>query len=314
MIDIRLLGTGGGMPMPKRFLSSMIMSYKGRKILFDCGEGTQVSMRAFKTGFKSIDLILISHCHGDHIFGLPGLLSTMGNSERREPLTIIGPLGIEKILKGLLLAIPNLPYDINIIENPKNSIGINFTKDGTGIMEEYNDHSDIILNTVNLVHSSPCLGYSIYASRKPEFLPEKAETYKIPKQLWGKLQNGENVNYDDKEYTPDMVLGPERKGIKITYITDTRPTDSIIEFVKESDLFICEGTYGDNEDIEKAIMNKHMTFAEAAELAYKANVDKLLLTHFSTAMDDPSLYKNNAKDIFPKTIIGYDGYSKTLQW
>lgn len=314
LIDIRLLGTGGGMPMPNRFLSSMIMSYKGRKILFDCGEGTQVAMRTFKTGFKAIDIILISHYHGDHIFGLPGLLSTMGNSERVEPVTIIGPIGIEKILRGLLLAIPNLPFEINIIENPNKPTGLKFTSNCTYIMEENEKQSDIILTTMKLEHSSPCIGYSMYVTRKPEFLPEKADFYGIPKKLWGKLQNGETIIYNNEKYTSDMVLGPERKGIKISYITDTRPVDSIVDFVNASDLFICEGTYGDNEDLDKAIMNKHMTFAEAANLAHKAKVKKLLLTHFSTALDEPSLYIENAKEVFPSTVLGYDGYMKTLKW
>ncbi|MDR7856654.1 ribonuclease Z [Tissierella sp.] len=313
MLNISLLGSGGGMPMPDRFLSSLLINYKGRKILIDCGEGTQVAMRKINSGFKSIDVICITHCHGDHIFGLPGLLSTIGNSDRTEPITIIGPAGIADVINSIMVALPYLPYDLHIIESPEGSLGLSIV---SGILEvkEVEDFSneEIILSSLELEHSAPCLGYSFYLQRKPKFYPEKAELNKVPKEIWGRLQNGETVTHENQVYEPSMVLGEERRGIKLSYITDTRPIDAIPSFINESDLFVCEGTYGDNEDLEKAIKNKHMTFAEAAELAYKGKVCELLLTHFSTAMDEPELYSNNARDIFVNTIIAYDSLSKTL--
>lgn len=313
MLNISLLGSGGGMPMPNRFLSSLLINYKGRKILMDCGEGTQVAMRKMNSGFKSIDIICITHCHGDHIFGLPGLLSTIGNSDRIDPITIIGPVGVQNIIKGMMVAVPYLPYDIYIIENPKGLLGLTIISGILGI-SEIQDYSreDIIMDTLELDHSAPCIGYRFYLKRSPKFYPEKAILNNIPKELWGRLQNGEIIVHESRRYEPNMVLGEERKGIKLSYITDSRPIDTIPGFIDESDLFVCEGTYGNNEDLEKAIKNKHMTFAEAGELAYKGNVSELLLTHFSTAMDEPELYIKNAKDIFPNTIIGFDGFSKTL--
>ena len=313
MLNISLLGSGGGMPMPNRFLSSLLINYKGRKILMDCGEGTQVAMRKMNSGFKSIDIICITHCHGDHIFGLPGLLSTIGNSDRTDPITIIGPEGIQDIIRGMMVAVPYLPYDIYIIEDPKGSLGLSII---SGILEvneikDFSNH-DIIMDKLELDHSTPCLGYSFYLQRNPKFYPEKAIINKVPKELWGRLQNGEIIVHENQRYEPNMVLGEERRGIKLSYITDTRPIDTIPNFINESDLFVCEGTYGDNEDLEKAIKNKHMTFVEASELAYKGNVSELLLTHFSTAMDEPELYIVNAKNVFPNTIIGYDGLSKIL--
>ncbi len=298
MIDITLLGSGGGMPMPNRHLSSMLISYQGRKILIDCGEGTQVAMRKLHTGFKSIDIICITHFHGDHIFGLPGLLSTMANSDRTEPITIIGPVGLKDMMEGLLVVIPYLPYDIHLIENPQGTLKLN----------------DMYISTMKLQHSMPCLGYGFYVPRLPKFDLKRAIENKIPRKIWSKLQKGEAVSYEGKDYSPDLVLGEKRRGIKISYITDTRPIDEIVEFISESDLFVCEGTYGADEDLEKAIKNKHMTFKEAAELAYKGRVKELLLTHFSSSMDEPELCRINAENVFKNTIIGYDGYMKTLSY
>lgn len=315
MINIRLLGSGGGMPMPDRFLSSLVINYGGRKILIDCGECTQVSMRKSHIGFKSIDVICITHCHGDHIFGLPGLLSTIGNSDRVEPITIIGPKGIKEIINGLKVAIPYLPYSLNIIEMTKSELSFTLSPNSLNLKENQDNlGEDIIISTLELDHSSPCIGYCFHIPRKPKFDPEKALINKVPKKLWKTLQNGESIIYKDKKYEPSMVLGEERIGIKLSYITDTRPIDTIVDFINESNLFICEGTYGDNEDLDKAVKNKHMTFSEAAQLAKNGNVNKLLLTHFSPSIDNPKLYEMNAIYTFPNTIMGYDGFSTSLSF
>ncbi|ERK31904.1 ribonuclease Z [Clostridium intestinale] len=299
MIDVVLLGCGGGMPMPNRNLSSILLNYRGRKILVDCGEGTQVSMRMVGWGFKTIDIICITHIHGDHIVGLPGLLATIGNSGRTEPLAIIGPEGIENTVNSLRVICPYLPYDIKIIENPHDSIELdNF----------------INISTLNLDHSAPCLGYSFYIKRAPKFNVEKALENNVPKNLWNVLQKGNEIEFKGRKYYPSMVLGEDREGIKLSIITDTRPIEEIIDFVRDSYLFICEGTYGDDNDIEKAIRNKHMTFREAANLAKNAEIGELLLTHFSPAMEEPSRYLDNAKEVFNNIIIGEDRLTKTLSF
>lgn len=308
MIDFCLLGCGGGMPMPFRSLSASILNIKGRKVLIDCGEGTQVSMRLASTGFKSIDIICITHCHGDHIIGLPGLLSTIGNSGRIEPLTIIGPEGITEVVNGLMVLNKHLPYPINIIENPT-ELQFEISKTTINLVK---NKGNLILNTLNCDHSSPCLGYSFYLKRDRKFSVDKALENNVPKQLWSVLQKNKDAFLNDILYTSDMVLGDYRQGIKLSLITDSRPLPSMINFINDSDLFICEGTYGDNSDIEKAIKNKHMTFKETATLAKEGNTKKLLLTHFTPAMMDPSAFLSNATDIFPNTIIGEDRLSLTL--
>lgn len=315
MINLTLLGCGGGTPTPHRFLSSMMISYNGRKILIDCGEGTQVAMKKFHTGFKDLDIICITHIHGDHIFGLPGLLSTMGNSGRRKPVTLLLPLGASKAIEGILSALTYLPFDIKILEFTNRKLSLN-TIDKNLSLEEYDEDrsSEIILDIMELDHSTACNGYSFYLKRKPKFDMDKALENQVPKHLWNKLQKENEIFFEGSLYTPDMVLGQKREGIKVSYITDTRPMDSLISFIEGSQIFICEGTYGDNEDTEKAKMNKHMTFKEAAILAREARVNELLLTHFSPSIGSPEDYIENAKEFFTNTVIGYDGFTKILNF
>lgn len=303
MVDIIMLGTGGNVPSPNRFCSSAFLNYKGRKILIDCGEGTQISMKKVACGFKGIDLILITHLHGDHINGLIGLLATLGNSEKRTPLTIVGPVGIKRAIRAMLVLLEGIPYHLNIIENPSGTFSIN---DG--------EFREIEISTIKLDHSTECLGYSLYFKRSRKFSPQNAQKNDVPRYLWKNLQAGRTFYIDDISYTPDMVLGEERKGIKLSYITDTRPIAEITDFIKESDLFICEGMYGDDMDIGKAVKNKHMTFRESASLAKKGKVKHLLLTHFSPSVGNPSDFLENAKSVFKNTSIGYDGIKFSIAY
>ncbi|WP_419743059.1 ribonuclease Z [Paraclostridium dentum] len=296
MVEITLLGCGGSMPVPNRYLSSLLMNYRGRKILIDCGEGTQVSMKIANCGFKTIDYICITHLHGDHIIGLPGILSTIGNCGRTEILTIIGPKGIKEIIEAFKLIVKELPYDINIIENPKEDI----------LVSNNYINKDIIISTLEVEHSTPCIAYSFYVKRKAKFDMEKAMKNNVPKILWSKLQNGREIKLEGNIYTKDMVLGQPRKGIKVSFVTDTRPIKEIMDFVDNSDLLVCEGMYGDDCDLERAIKNKHMTFRESATIAKQSNVETMVLTHFSPIIKDPNMYIENAMEVFENTIIGTD--------
>ena len=304
MVELALLGTGGGMPMPERYMSAMLIRYKGRKILVDCGEGTQVSMRLLGWGFKSLDVICITHGHGDHTVGLPGLLATLGNSGRTDPITIIGPEGITEIVNGLRVIAPHLPYEIDIIEAPYGPLGFSQTNKGLQLTGE---NPDITISTLKLDHTWPCIGYSFYVHRSPEFDLAKAIENSVPKELWNRLQGGESsIEYKGVAYSQSMVQGNERRGIKVSIITDTRPTDEIPRFIKGSDLFICEGVYGDDINLDKAINSKHMTFREAAQLARDGAVRELLLTHFSPSMGDPEKFLDRAAAVFENSRVGKD--------
>lgn len=304
MVQVTLLGCGGGVPTPDRYLSSLLINYRGRKVLIDCGEGTQVSMKIINSGFKSIDYICITHIHGDHIIGLPGILSTIGNSGRTEPLTIIGPTGIKLAVEAFMIITGQLPYEVLIIENPKEDILID---------NNYIDN-DIIISTLEVDHASPCIAYSFYIKRKAKFDIDKAIENNVPKLLWNKLQNGRNIKLDGKLYTKNMVMGEARKGIKISFVTDTRPIEPIVDFVDNSDLLVCEAMYGEDADLEKAIKNKHMTFKESASIAKDANVETLILTHFSPIVKDPNFYIENAIEVFENTIIGTDRMGLSLKF
>lgn len=291
MLDICLLGTGGMMPTPERFLTAMLARLNGRLLLIDCGEGTQVSMKLLGWGFKNIDVICFTHFHADHISGLPGILLTIGNAGRTEPLTLIGPAGLQYIVEGLTRIAPELPFDLNYIELKENSPNPIETN-GFRISYTLADHM------------VKCYAYRIDVIRKGKFDLKRAQQQNIPQAIWSQLQKKGFAVWEGKTYTDDMVMGKQRKGISVAYCTDSRPVDRLIHFVKNTDLFICEGMYGEEEKKKKAIEKKHMIFSEAAMIAKNAQVSQLWLTHFSPALLEPELFLENALQIFPHTELG----------
>lgn len=300
MLDICLLGTGGMMPLPFRWLTSLITRYNGSSLLIDCGEGTQIAIQKLGWSFKQIDTICFTHFHADHISGLPGILLAMANAQRTETLKIIGPRGVERIVNGLRVIAPELPFDIEFYEltNPEESLAVNGYE----------------LTAFRVKHNTICYGYSIEIQRAGKFDVERAKASEIPLKFWNLLQKGQTIQDGDKIYTPDMVLGEPRKGLKVTYTTDTRPTDSIITHAKGSDIFICEGMYGDADKEEKAREHKHMTMQEAAKIALVSEVSELWLTHYSPATTRPEWYEKQIKAIFPNTVMGKDGMTAELKF
>lgn len=298
MLDVCLLGTGGMMPLPYRWLTSLMLRYNGKSILIDCGEGTQVAMREKGWSPKPIDIICFTHYHADHISGLPGMLLTMGNAERTEPLTLIGPKGLNRVVAALRVIAPELPFQIECHEIEGD--GQEFSFEGFSI------------RSFKVHHNVVCYGYSVLIPRGGKFDKERALEQNIPMKLWSRLQKGETIEENQMVYTPDMVLGEARKGLKVTYCTDTRPTQSIIDNAADCDLLILEGMYGEPEKLAKAKENKHMTMYEAAKIAAQSHVPELWLTHYSPSLTHPEEYLGEVRKIFPNTIAAKDGRSVEL--
>lgn len=300
MLDVCLLGTSGMMPLPNRWLTALMTRYNGSNLLIDCGEGTQIAIKEKGWSFHPIDTICFTHFHGDHISGLPGLLLTMGNADRREPVTMIGPRGLERVVNSLRVIAPELPFEINFIE----------------LMEQEEEirRKGYVIEAFKVNHNVTCYGYNIRIERGGRFFVEKANENNIPKEFWNRLQKGETIQNGEVTYTPDMVLGSPRKGIKLTYCTDTRPIPSIAEHARNSDLFICEGMYGEKDKEEKAMDYKHMTFYEAARLAKDAQVKELWLTHYSPSLVKPEEYMDATRAIFSNAKAGKDKKTVTLDF
>lgn len=300
MIDFLLLGTGGMQPLPNRWLSSLLVRCQGELILFDCGEGTQIPWKSFGWGFRRLSAICISHYHADHIAGLPGLLHSVANAGRTEPVDLFGPVGIEPIVTGLRVIAPRLPYELRVHE----------LRSG--------DRFDLPANLSGTVlageHGLPCLLYRIDLGRERRFDPARASEIGIPRQLWSKLQAGDPVEWSLGSAVPEQVLGPGRRGLSFAYVTDTRSLPSFPAFLRDVDLLVSEGTYGDIDDTEMARTHHHMTFGQAATMAKQAGAARLWLTHCSARMDDPSAFASNATGIFQATDVGYSGMTTTLSF
>jgi len=299
LLDVCLLGTGGMTPLPKRWLASLMIRFQGRLLLVDCGEGTQITLKAAGWGFKDISTILITHLHADHVAGLPGMLLSMGNAGKRDWLMMYGPRELSRVVEGVRAFAPHLPFPVEWRELDG---GEEIELDG------------LEASTLPLEHSIPCLAYSLHVPRGRRFNPERAAGLGIPVQLWGRLQAGERVTWNGRTVEADEVLGEERRGIKLSYVTDTRPVPALPDFVARSDLLICEGMYGSVEELGKAGEKGHMVFSEAAEIARAGRVRELWLTHYSPSLTAPEEWLGEATRIFPNTRAGYDRMTATISF
>lgn len=298
MIDVLLLGTGAMVPLPERWLSSLLVRAGGSLILFDCGEGTQTIWRRFGWGFKRLAAICLTHKHADHVAGLPGLLHTVANAGRTAPLDIFGPVGIAAVVQGLRVIAPELPYAVRVHELASDA--------------EFALPDGLIGRTVAGEHRVPVLGYRLERPRAGAFDPDRARRAGLPTSRWSDVQRGRTVELDGRVVGPDDVLGPPRRGVAFAFVTDTRPLSEHAALAHGVDLLVCEGTYGPSEKLATAIQNGHMTFAEAATIARDAGAGELWLTHFGTGLTDPAEFLHEATSVFPRTKVGFTGLAASL--
>jgi ribonuclease Z len=297
VIDVALLGTGGMMPLPNRWLATAMVRANDCSVLIDCGEGTQIAGRLYGFGFREIDAILLTHYHPDHIAGLPGLLNAMAFADRSKPVLIAGPPGLGRRIHAVLTLGGGMPFAIQLLEvDDGSAFGVGPFTIGAALGD----------------HAVPCLGYRLDLARAPSFLPERARDLGVPVRRWKDLQRGLSVKVGDRVVEPAEVLGPPRPGLRVGYLTDTRPTPALADFFRGADLLICEATFGDPAVADRAIERKHMLFREAAELARSASAARLWLTHFSPSLADPSEWAEEATSRFPQAVVGFDGLRDTL--
>ncbi|MBR4441860.1 MAG: ribonuclease Z [Clostridia bacterium] len=306
MFDITLLGCAALLPLPERALTAAALSCAGHTVLFDCGEGTQSAARKAHVNVIGVDLIALTHYHGDHIFGLPGLLQTMFSMNRTQPLVIAGPAGIAAELAPVVRLAGWLSFDLKLVELPPEGVQLCALCPGWP--------PEARLTAFPTVHRVPSQGYAVTLSRAGRFLPERAKALGVPLNQWSALQHGACVEADGRLVRPEDVLGAPRRGLKFVFSGDTAPCPSLEEAARDADLFICEATYGENEQEALAADHGHMTFAQAAAIAARANVRRLWLTHYSQMIKDPAEYLDNARTFFPDAVCGEDGLRADLRF
>ena len=318
MIDVVLLGTGATMPTPERGVSAAVLRCGGRSILFDCGEGTQVALRREKISPVKIDLIALTHYHGDHIFGLPGFLQTVSCLGRTDPLYITGPEGLEDAMRPILQLAGQLSYEVKLapFDDPRGCEMQRFHPDWPLFSA---------LMPIPTEHRVPSQGYSFHLGRVPLLDYERIAALGIPKTMWKELQQTNPVM--PVEIDGQMLLREDgtplrithlvkeyRKGLHVVFTGDTMPCRDLRLLVHETDLLIHDATYPSEDDADEAEKWGHSTFCQAAELARDRGVKRLWLTHFSQSIDNTEPYLEIARGVFPNTECGYDGKAITLRF
>lgn len=292
---IIFLGTSAAVPTLKRSLPATVLQCPTEQWMFDCGENTQRQMMASKVSFHKKTKVFITHLHGDHVLGLPGVLQTMALMDRKEPLQVYGPLGIKDFLVCCQKTLNfGLTYQVEIFEIVK-----------PGVIVE---NQDYIVEAVKSNHTTESYSYVFEEKPRPgKFYPKKAQQLGVPKSdLWSKLQNGETITLPDgKSVQPEQVMGPMRPGRKIVYTGDTKPYEDFAKFAEGADVLIHECTFDDTLT-DKAEVDGHSTPSQAANQAKKAYVNLLVLTHISARYPDAKVLLEQAKKVFENTVLAED--------
>ena len=298
-MTITMLGNSALVPRPGRAETAATLECAGHMILFDCGEGTQCAAAGAGAAVTGTDMIALTHYHGDHIFGLPGLMQTMTMMGRTAPLLLIGPEGLEQAMKPILELVGWTPYDVVLKELPAEGVQLCELAEGWP--------GKARLTPFRTQHRVTSQGYIVTLGRAGRFLPQRANELGVPQNLWGRLQKGETLEVNGRRVEPSMVMGEARRGLKFVFSGDTAACESLTTAAADADLLICEATYGENEQGESAMERGHMTFAQAGRTAAEAGARRLWLTHFSQMIEEPEDYLPNAQAFFPRAECGTDG-------
>ena len=294
MLTVTLLGTGGTQPLPERALAALAVSVGGGTVLLDCGEGTQTALRRWGVSAYRLHTVLLTHYHGDHILGLPGLLQTLSSLGRTAPLTVVGPAGLEAVAAPMAALAGPLPFAVHWRQAGQEPFAA----------------GPLTVTPFPLEHRVPCCGYALTLPRAGRFDPGRGRAAGIPVALWSRLQAGQTV----EGFTPDQVLGPPRRGLKVVYATDTRPCPAVTEAAREADLLCMDATYADDADLDKAKLYGHATCRETGALAAEAGVRRLWLTHYSAAVTDLAPGLAAAQRAYPDAVAGTDGMRLELDF
>ena len=305
MLTITLLGTAATMPLPDRALSAAFAACGGHGLLFDCGEGTQAAARRAGGNLMRADAVCLTHYHGDHIFGLPGLLQTLGAQGRTRPLLLVGPKGLAGIWSAVRALTGPLPYAVRLRE-----------ADGPLALDALSEGwpAGAVLRLFATRHRVPSVGYRLELPRAGRFDPARARALGVPVQQWKLLQKGQSVAVEGRTVQPAQVLGAPRKGLSVVFSGDTAPCPYYLQAAHDADLLICDATYALPEQEDQARQWGHSTFGQSATLAAQARAKRLWLTHYSPMITDPEEYAAQAQSIFPAAECGFDGKSITLQY
>ena len=306
MLTITLLGTAATMPLPDRALSTAFAACGGHGLLFDCGEGTQAAARRAGVNLMRADTVCLTHYHGDHIFGLPGLLQTLGAQGRTRPLLLVGPKGLAGIWSAVRALTGPLPYAVRLQE-----------ADGPLALDALSEGwpAGAVLRPFATRHRVPSRGYRLDLPRAGRFDPAKARALNIPVPAWKLLQRGQSIPLESGAVVaPADVLGPARRGLRFVFSGDTAPCPALEQAAQNADLFLCDATYPDNEQEAQAKQWGHSTFAQGAAIAKKADVRRFWLMHYSPMILEPEAALPNAQAVFPAAECGFDGKQIILQY
>jgi len=294
-LHVVFLGTAGSVPTPKRALPAVAIQRKDELILFDCGEGAQRQMIQAKLGFHRKTKVFVTHMHGDHVLGLPGLFQTMALLDRKRKLEVYGPVGIRAFIEAIRKTVQfalTFPIEVTEIEDT----------DVVCEEKEYEVHS------LSVDHVVPSLAYALIEKPRPgKFNPKRAKALGVPEgPLWSRLQHGSAVKLPNgRVVKPEEVVGAPRPGRKIVYSGDTRPTRELVRLAENADLLIHDATF-DDQLKDRALEDGHSTPSQAAETAKEAGVKRLILTHISARYENQTLLEKQARKVFPRADVAED--------